>query len=72
MFRNPFMNFGVPFEVEKYDRLTKYLMVSREVKSIEPYLSKEIRDLSLLLKYMWMTLSLDPQLITLLKNFLKK
>ena len=64
MFRNPFMNFGVPFEVEKYDRLTKYLMVSREVKSIEPYLSKEIRDLSLLLKYMWMTLSLDPQLIT--------
>ena len=26
MFRNPFMNFGVPFEVEKYDRLTKYLL----------------------------------------------
>ena len=43
---------------------TSWIMVLREVKPIEPCLSKEMRDLSLLLKYMWMTLSLDPQLIT--------
>ena len=35
---------------------TYWLMVSREVKSIELCLSKEMTNLSLLLKYMWMTI----------------